>query len=80
MSVSKGLVFVRERNSAGDVTVNFLDPDTGTTLFEQGFLSIHSRPDGLFETLKTDQTLELITLDGTVLASLRPRPNREPEQ
>ncbi|MBP0644428.1 hypothetical protein J8J17_21785, partial [Mycobacterium tuberculosis] len=63
MSVSKGLVFVRDRNSAGDVTVNFLDPDTGTTLFEQGFLSIHHQADGLFETLKTDQTLELIKLD-----------------
>ncbi|WP_159095093.1 WG repeat-containing protein [Stenotrophomonas sp. ZAC14A_NAIMI4_1] len=70
VNVSKGLVSVRERNSAGDITVNFLDPDTETTLFEQGFLSIHSRADGLFETLKTDQTLELITLDGTVLASL----------
>lgn len=76
VSVSNGLVFVRERNSAGDVTVNFLDPDTGTTLFEQGFLSVHSRTDGLFETLKTDQTLELIKLDGTVLGRLHPRPNR----
>lgn len=80
VTVSDGLVFVRERNSAGDLTVNFLDPDTGTTLFEQGFLSIFSRTDGLFETLKTDQTLELIKLDGTVLASLHPRPNQEPEQ
>jgi len=75
VNVSDGLVFVRERNSAGDITVNFLDPDTGATLFEQGFLSIHSRPDGLFETLKADQTLELIKLDGTVLGRLRPSPN-----
>ncbi len=74
VSVSKGLVFVRERNSTGDVTVSFLDPGTGTTLFEQGFLSIHHRADGLFETVKTDQTLELIKLDGTVLTSLHPRP------
>lgn len=76
VNVSKGLVSVRERNSAGDITVNFLDPDTETTLFEQGFLSIHSRPDGLFETLKTDQTLELIKLDGTVLGRLHPRPSQ----
>lgn len=74
VSVSNGLVSVRERNSAGDVTVNFLDPDTGTMLFEQGFLSIHHRADGLFEMLKTDRTLELMKPDRSVLASLRPSP------
>jgi len=73
---SKGLVYVRERKSASDITVNFLEPETEATLFEQGFLSIHSRPDGLFETLKTDQTLELIKLDGTVLGRLHPRPSQ----
>lgn len=74
VSVSNGLVFVRERNSAGDVTVNLLDPDTGTMLFEQGILSIHHRADGLFEILKADRTLELMKPDRSVLASLRPSP------
>ncbi|WP_345783986.1 WG repeat-containing protein [Stenotrophomonas tuberculopleuritidis] len=74
VSVSNGLVSVRERNSAGDVTVNLLDPDTGTMLFEQGFLSIHHRADGLFEMLKADRTLQLMKPDRSVLASLRPSP------
>ncbi|WP_223495030.1 WG repeat-containing protein [Stenotrophomonas indicatrix] len=74
VSVSNGLVSVRERNSAGDLTVNLLDPDTGTMLFEQGFLSIHHRADGLFEMLKADRTLELMKPDRSVLASLRPSP------
>ncbi len=74
LEVLNGAVVVHAPDGDGRPVVHLLDVGSGKERLEPAYISIDARNDGLLEAMGADQSLTLLTPDGSVLARLPSSP------